>query len=122
MSSGTVLSILATLIGAFLGTFIVYSLNNLSNTMEVRFADQATRISGLDNRISALDNKYDAKIDALIKTVADMRVDIGKLQALMTGQLAPVADTERPRSPDDSAGTGNPGRSAPAAAGPEPRP
>jgi hypothetical protein len=116
VSTGTVLSIVATLLGAF----IVYSLNNLSNTMETRFAEQATRISALDNRISALDNKYDAKIDALIKTVTDMRVDIGKLQTLMTGQLAPVGDMARPGSPDDSAPAGNPGRSAPTAAGPEP--
>ncbi|MDR1313407.1 MAG: hypothetical protein LBQ12_06835 [Deltaproteobacteria bacterium] len=136
VSSGTVLSIIATL----LGVFIVYSLTGLSNnlaglssTMDARFADQATRINGLENkletritglenRISALDSKYDAKIDALIQTVADMRVDIGKLQALMTGQLASPGDTERPRTPDDSAGTGNLGRSAPAASGPEPRP
>ncbi|MDR1314776.1 MAG: hypothetical protein LBQ12_14085 [Deltaproteobacteria bacterium] len=90
--------------------------------MEARFADQATRITGLENRISALGNKYDAKIDALIHTVTDMRVDIGKLQTLMTGQLAPPGDTERPRTPDDSEGTGNPGRSAPPAAVPEPRP
>jgi hypothetical protein len=111
VSPGTVLGIIATL----LGVFIVYSLTDL-----------ATRINGLENRldsrISQLDNKYDAKIDALIKTVTDMRVDIGKLQALMTGQLAPSGDTERPRTPDDPAGTGNPGGSAPSAAGPEPRP
>jgi hypothetical protein len=49
-----------------------------------------------------------------------MRVDIGKLQTLMTGQLAPVGASERPRSPDDSAGIGNPDRSVPTAAGPEP--
>ncbi|MDR1313609.1 MAG: hypothetical protein LBQ12_07915, partial [Deltaproteobacteria bacterium] len=65
---------------------------------------------------------YDAKIDALIQTVSDMRVDIGKLQALMTGQLASAGDTERPLTPDDSVGAGNPGSSAPASAGPEPRP
>jgi uncharacterized coiled-coil protein SlyX len=151
VSPGTVLSIIATLIGAF----IVYSLSGLSSNMEARFADQATRITGLENRItglenklenringlenklenringlenklenriSALDDKYDAKIDALIKTVTDMRVDIGKLQALMTGQLAPAGDTERPRTSDDSAGAGNPDGSAPPVAGPEQRP
>ncbi|MDR1079986.1 MAG: hypothetical protein LBQ79_03245 [Deltaproteobacteria bacterium] len=128
VTSGTVLSIVATLLGVVI-VFILTGLSNtvtgLSNTMEARFAEQATRISGLenrlDNRISALENKYDAKIDALIKTVTDMRVDIGKLQALMTGQLAPAGDTERPRTPDDSAGTGYPGRNPPSAAGPEPR-
>jgi uncharacterized coiled-coil protein SlyX len=101
-------------------------ITGLENRLENRITGLENRlenrITGLETRITGLDNKSDAKIDALIQTVAGTQVDIGKLQALMTGQLASAGDTERPRTPDDSAGAGNPGGSAPAAAGTEPRP
>jgi Flp pilus assembly pilin Flp len=93
VSSGIIVGIIATLLAAF----IVYSLTNISTTMEARFNTMEARFNTMEARFSGLETRLDnrifqlyAQFDALNKTVSDIRVDIGKLQALTTGQLAPA--------------------------------
>ncbi|MDR1608480.1 MAG: hypothetical protein LBT38_08765 [Deltaproteobacteria bacterium] len=78
-----------------------FSLSNKVETNEkASFARMDALSARMDAKIDTLSARMDTKIDALIKTVSDVRVDIGKLQVFL-GQT-PVAEQQKSPAPAET--------------------